>query len=107
MKKTLCYSVCVSSIISISDKAYLVTCFDGSKDIVPKSQVFGKDHNVSSSEAYWIAAWILEKKKLQYTDKRKALFDEKRRKYNYIEYRHHKAPKMDCVISNEKDNLKR
>lgn len=107
MRKTLCYSVCVSSIVSISDKAYRVACFDGSEDIVPKSQVFGRDHDVSSSEAYWISAWILGKKRLQYTDKRKAMFDETGRKYDYIEYRHHQAPVKACVASNEIDHLKR
>lgn len=107
MGKILCYSVCVSSIVSVSSKAYLVTCFDGSKDIVPKSQVFGIDYGVKSSLAYWISSWILAKKNLQYTDKRKAMFDESGKKYDYIEYRHHRAPHKDCVRSNEIDHLKR
>ena len=44
---------------SISPKAYKAVSFDGSSDIIPASQVFGQDHDVSKSDAYWISAWIL------------------------------------------------
>lgn len=73
--KTKCYSVRLQSLVSISDKAYKAVCFDGSEDILPKSQVFGQDYEVQKSEAYWIAAWILEKKNLQYSSKKEAWFD--------------------------------
>ena len=59
-----CYSVRLESFVSISDKAYKATCFDGTTDIIPKSQVFGRDWDVMKSEAWWISAWILEKKNL-------------------------------------------
>lgn len=72
--KTKCYSVRLESLVSISDKAYKATAFDGSCDILPKSQVFGRDWDVIKSEAYWIAAWILEKKNLQYSHKKEAWF---------------------------------
>lgn len=74
--KTKCYSVRLESLVSISDKAYKATAFDGSCDILPKSQVFGRDWDVMKSEAYWIAAWILEKKNLQYSGKKEAWFNE-------------------------------
>lgn len=70
-----CYSVRLESLVSISDKAYKATCFDGSSDIIPKSQVFGRDWDVMKSEAWWISAWILEKKSLQYSCKKMAEFD--------------------------------
>ncbi len=75
--KTKCYSVRLSSLVSISDKAYKATAFDGSTDIIPKSQVFGTDYDVQKSEAYWIAAWFLEKEdvKLQCSFKKEAWFD--------------------------------
>ena len=73
--KTLCYSVRLDSLTSISPKAYKATAFDGSEAVLPKSQVFGQDYDVSKSDAYWIAAWILEKKDLQYSEKKKAWFD--------------------------------
>ena len=60
----------------ISDKAYAVRSFDGSEDIIPVSQVFGPDYEVEKCEAYWIAAWILEKKSIQYSGKKQAWFDE-------------------------------
>ena len=68
--RTKCYSVRLQSLISISDKAYVATAFDGSEAVIPKSQVFGMDHEVNKSDAYWISCWILEQKKLQYSAKK-------------------------------------
>jgi hypothetical protein len=73
--KTKCYSVRLSSLTSISEKAYKATAFDGSEAIIPKSQVFGEEYEVSKSESYWISAWILEQKQLQYSSKKEAWFD--------------------------------
>lgn len=75
MKKVKCYSVRLESLISISDKAYKATAFDGSTAIIPKSQVFGQDYEVQKSDAYWISAWILEQKSLQYSHKKASWFD--------------------------------
>ncbi|HAN19604.1 MAG: hypothetical protein A2X13_14810 [Bacteroidetes bacterium GWC2_33_15] len=72
--KTLCYSVRLESLVSISDKCFLARSFNGSEDLIPKSQVFGQDYSVQKSQAYWISAWILEKKKLQYSSKKEAWF---------------------------------
>lgn len=74
--KTLCYSVRLESLVKISDKAYKATSFDGTTDIIPASQVFGQDYEVIKCEAYWISAWILDKKNIQYSSKKKAWFDE-------------------------------
>lgn len=76
MKKTLCYSVRLESLVRISDKAFKATAFDGSSDIIPASQVFGRDYEVQKSDAWWIAAWLLEKKDLQFSSKKQAWFDE-------------------------------
>lgn len=73
--KTKCYSVRLESLFSISDKAYKATAFDGSEAVLPKSQVFGTDNDVQKSDAYWIAAWILEKKELQYSGKKTGWFN--------------------------------
>jgi hypothetical protein len=56
------------------------TAFDGSEALIPTSQIFGQDYSVSKSEAYWISAWILEKKDLQYSPKKEAWFDSVTRK---------------------------
>jgi len=53
----------------------LAIAFDGSEALIPNSQIFGQDYSVSKSEAYWISAWILEKKELQYSKKKEAWFD--------------------------------
>jgi len=73
--KISCYSVRVKSLTEISDKAVKITCFDGSEDVFPKSQIFGEDFEVEKSEAYWISAWILGKKNIQYSNKKQAFFD--------------------------------
>ena len=70
--RTLCYSVRLESLVRISDKAFKATAFDGSQDIIPASQVFGRDYEVMKSDAYWISAWILEKKSIQYSGKKQA-----------------------------------
>lgn len=70
-----CYSVRLESLVRISDKAFRATAYDGSIDIIPASQVFGQDYEVQKSEAYWISAWILEKKNIQYSAKKSAFFD--------------------------------
>jgi hypothetical protein len=69
-KKTKCYSVRLEMLISISEKACKATAFDGSTAILPKSQVFGQDFEVQKSDAYWISAWILGQKDLQYSTKK-------------------------------------
>ena len=73
--KVLCYSVRLSSLTSISEKAYKAVAFDSSEAIIPKSQVLGQDYDVSKSEAYWISEWILRQKDLQYSGKKEAWFD--------------------------------
>jgi hypothetical protein len=73
--KVLCYSVRLQSLTAISDKCLLATGFDGSEALIPKSQYYGQDYDVTKSEAHWISAWILDKKDLQYSGKKEAWFD--------------------------------
>ena len=73
--KTKCYSVRLDSLVQISDKCYLATAFDGSEDYIPAKFIFGYDPAVQKSNAYWIAAWILERKNLQYSAKKEAWFN--------------------------------
>jgi len=75
MSKTLCYSVRVLSLTYISNKAVKIISFDGSEDIFPDSQIFGEDYDVTKSEAYWLASWLLPKKNIQYSSKKQAWFD--------------------------------
>ena len=74
--KTKVISVRLESLVSISDKAYKAKSFDGHEDIIPKSQVFGIDYDVQKSDAYWISEWIMEKKSLQYSNKKVAWFNQ-------------------------------
>lgn len=103
----MCYSVRLESLVRISDKAYEAVAYDGSRDIIPASQVFGQDYEVLKSEAWWIAAWILEKKHLQYSRKKSAMFDKDTRKRlpDIIVEKHH-PDHVQPVDSNEIADLR-
>jgi len=103
---TKCYSVRLESLISISDKAYLATGFDGSEDIIPKSQVYGQDWDITKSEAYWISAWILEKKSIQYSHKKWTMFTKPGKNIGRVEFSHHTPKKINKEVEHNK-NLKR
>ena len=103
-----CYSVRVSEMYLISPKAYKVVSFDGSSDIIPASCVYGQDYEVIKSDAYWIAAWVLRQKKIQYSSKKVAWFDKdtKRKLPTYTIEKHHPGV-INAVESNEITQLKR
>ena len=105
--KTKCYSVRLESLVSISDKACLAKAFDGSSDIIPKSQIFGRDYDVEKSDAYWIAAWILEKKNLQYSHKKAAWFSEDGQMLPTYTVEHHKPTKLQPKENNTIKRLKK
>lgn len=73
--KIKCYSVRLESLVSISEKCYKATAFNGSTALIPKSQVFGQDYDVQKSDAYWISEWILKQKDLQYSSKKVSWFE--------------------------------
>ena len=104
---TLCYSVRLESLVRISDKAFRATAFDGSSDILPASQVFGMDYDVQKSDAYWISAWILSKKSIQYSTKKQAWFDENGRQLPTYAIERHTPEKRETKESNEINELKR
>jgi hypothetical protein len=98
--KTLCYSVRLQSLYPISEKAYKAISFDGSEDIIPKSCVFGQDYDVIKSDAYWVAAWILPKKKIQYTSKKQCWFDESGRMLPTYNIEKHSPEKISPIADN-------
>lgn len=75
MKK--CVSVKLKSLISISDKCFKAVDFNGNEALIPKSQVFGIDEDISKSEAYWISTWIMEQKNLTYSNKKQGWYNPK------------------------------
>jgi len=105
--RTLCYSVRLSSLTRISEKAYKATSFDGSSDIIPVSQVFGRDYEVSKSDAWWIAAWLLEKKDIQYSAKKQAWFDEAGNRLPEYHIEHYIPEKKDTLPNNIIKELKK
>lgn len=104
--RTLCYSVRVAFIVRISEKAYKVTSFDGSTDFIPVSCFFGVDNDVKKSDAYWIAAWILPKKKIQWTSKKKAWINEYGEILPFIKVERHTPERIEVVKSNNIEELK-
>lgn len=105
--RTLCISVRLESLVRISDKAFKATAFDGSSDIIPASQVFGRDYEVTKSEAYWISSWILEKKSIQYSGKKQAWFDENGHQLPTYTIERHQPEKREAKENNEIKSLKR
>lgn len=106
--KTKVISVRLQSLVSISDKAYKATSFDGSCDILPKSQVFECDYDVQKSDAYWISEWIMEKKNLQYSNKKIAWYNHETHKIepNYeITIEHHIPEQKKPINSSPDANL--
>lgn len=95
------------SLEPISPLAYKAVAFDGSSDIIPASQVFGMDYEVSKSDAWWISAWILEKKSLQYSHKKSAMFDSKtRRRLPDIIIEKHNPTYVQPIEDNRIDDLR-
>ena len=103
---TLCYSVRLESLVRISDKAFRATAFDGTSDIIPASQVFGRDYEVQKSDAWWISAWILGKKSIQYSTKKQAWFDENGHQMPTYTIERHTPEKLTPKESNIIDELK-
>lgn len=98
----------LQSLTNISDKAVKALSFNGAEDIIPKSQLFGQDYDVMKSDAYWIAAWILEKKSIQYSTKKEAWFDSNTRKMlPTYEITHHVPEKIDPLDNNTIERLKK
>ena len=96
-----CYSVRLASLEPISPLAYKAVAFDGSSDIIPASQIFGQDYEVAKSDAYWVSAWILEKKSLQYSRKKSATFDkDTRRRIPEIIIEKHHPDRVQPVADN-------
>lgn len=75
MSRVKCYLVKLAELRAISPKAYLAVCFDDREVVIPRSQVFGVDLSSTKSDAYWIAAWIVEKHGLQHSQKNFGWYD--------------------------------
>ena len=105
--RTLCYSVRLESLVRISDKAFRATAFDGTSDIIPASQVFGRDYDVVKSDAHWISAGILGKKNIQYSGKNQAWCDENGNQLPTYTIERHTPEKREAKESNIINDLKR
>ncbi len=97
----------LESFYSISLKCYKAVAFDGSEALIPASQYFGQDYDVSKSKAYWITEWILKKKELQYSSKKWTNFSKEGKNIGQIEFTHHKPKKLDKSNIKHDDSLTR
>lgn len=104
----LCYSVKLVEYYRISPKATKIFSYDGGKLIIPTSCMLKPDPRADN--AYWIAAWILDKNrgKFQFSDKIKGWFDPRKRDVRqYIEIEIHEPEYVAPVKDNTIDELKR
>ncbi len=76
--------------------------FNGHEDLIPASQYFGPDYDHTKSDAYWISAWILEKKCITYSEKKAAWYNPEdqtfKPHYEVIVVRH--VPEKRAVVEN-------
>lgn len=108
MGKVKCYSVRLQALYPVSPRAMKAIAYDGTTAIIPKSQVYGQDYDVLKSDAYWISAWILEQKELQYSSHKVAWFDSDTGKMlpTYTIYNH--TPEQKKPLENNNiDTLKK
>jgi hypothetical protein len=92
----------------VSPACYLAKAFDGSEAYIPASQVFGEDLEVSKFEAWWISAWILERKSIQYSTKKEAWFDsENGNRLPSFTVKKHVPTSIKTTKSNIEKSLKR
>ena len=67
----------------------------------------GRDYEVQKSDAWWISAWILEKKSIQYSSKKQAWFDETGRQLPTYTIERHTPEKKEAKENNEINDLRR
>ena len=60
------YKVKYSDLRDISDKAVVVRCFDGSSDVLPKSQI----RDCLVEDAILVPCWLAEQKTIQFAAKK-------------------------------------
>lgn len=101
-----CISVRLESFILITPKCYKAVAFDGSEALIPKSQYFGQDYDVTKSEAYWITEWILERVNLQHGSK-STIFTKEGKNIGNIVFEHHTPKKLDLTTITHDKNLER
>ena len=68
-KKKPFYRVKYQELKDISEKAVVVKCFDGSEDVLPKSQIID-EFSLGKTESVLVPCWLAEKKNIQYSEKK-------------------------------------
>lgn len=104
----LCYSVKIKDYIRITRKSIKLIAYDGSELVIPSSCMIMSD--LRYDNAYWIAAWVLDKNSelFQYSDKRKGWYDPRKRTVRpYIEIEYHEPEHIEPIADNSIDELRR
>lgn len=96
-------SVKVKDARRITAKAWLLQTWDGKEDIFPASQIAGWD----GEDALWVSEWILGRKDIQWSPKRKAFQGRDGGMVLADVVRKHTPAKITNFGSNEIDELKR
>lgn len=104
----LCYSVRLKDYVQVSAKATKLFAYDGSTLVIPSCCMLRPDFK--KDNAYWIAAWVLDKnsKQFQFSTKRKGWYDPRKREVRpYIEIEYHEPSNIEPVSDNSIDELRR
>lgn len=100
-----CYSIKLDSLYQITEKCYKAIAFDGSEALIPVSQYYGIDHDVTKSEAHWVSEWILDKIDIQHSRKKEGHFNSKTGErmpiYNFDKHVPKKIIDVNIDIDNE------
>ena len=101
--KTKCFSVKLKSMEQITANCFKAVAYDGSEAFIPAQFVYGEDKKARNNNAWWIAAWILEKKDLQYSGKKAAWFDDNGNQTPHYTITKHTATKIDKEVIEHQD----
>lgn len=91
------YSVKLLSLSTISHKCYMARAYNGSEARIPASCVIGKDYSASGDNAWWIAAWIVERSGLQHSKKRAGWRDSSGKIRPFVQVLKYVPPAMDPI----------
>lgn len=111
-KKTKVYSVRLQHLTQITSKCWKAIDWQNTEFLIPDSQYFGRDYDVTKSDAYWIACWIIEKEecKLQVSTKKIGWYNPQKGIVEppiEIIVEHHTPEKINPVENNTIKELKK
>jgi len=91
------YSVKLKSLDPISSKCYKARAYNGSEALIPSALIYGRDYSSRGDNAWWIAAWIVEKVGLQHSKKRAGWRDSSGKIREFVRVLKYVPPALDPI----------